>query len=109
MTRPPLEVADILRAQSDHFLDRYRSSFDFQQLKAFRALHAAAPLRSGGHLDACPMRFSGCLLQFVQKPALPQVPDPARERWLAAREQELLTTGYFHVVFTVPHELNLLA
>jgi hypothetical protein len=33
----------------------------------------------------------------------------ARERWLAARERELLTTSYFHVVFTVPHELNVLA
>src|SRR5215471_12009366 len=33
----------------------------------------------------------------------------ARERWLAAREQELLATSYFHVVFTVPHELNVLA
>lgn len=38
MTRPTLEVADILRAQGDRFLDRYRSSFDFQQLKAFRAI-----------------------------------------------------------------------
>src|SRR5713101_3985921 len=38
MTRPTLEVADILRAQGDYFLDRYRSSFDFQQLKAFRAI-----------------------------------------------------------------------
>ena len=35
--------------------------------------------------------------------------DAARERWLAARERELLTTSYFHVVFTVPHELNVLA
>jgi len=33
----------------------------------------------------------------------------ARERWLAARERELLDTSYFHVVFTVPHELNVLA
>jgi len=40
MTRPTLEVADILRAQGDHFLDRYRSSFDFQQHKAFRAIPA---------------------------------------------------------------------
>jgi hypothetical protein len=33
----------------------------------------------------------------------------AREHWLAARERELLATSYFHVVFTVPHELNVLA
>jgi hypothetical protein len=28
---------------------------------------------------------------------------------LAARERELLSTSYFHVVFTVPHERNVLA
>ena len=39
----------------------------------------------------------------------PKCQTQARERWLAAREQELLPTSYFHVVFTVPHELNLLA
>ena len=38
MTRPAVDVADILRVQGQRFLDRYRSSFDFQQLKAFRAL-----------------------------------------------------------------------
>ena len=38
MTRPTLEVADILRAHGDRFLDRYRSSFGYQQLKAFRAI-----------------------------------------------------------------------
>jgi hypothetical protein len=39
----------------------------------------------------------------------PKCQAQARERWLAARERELLDTSYFHVVFTVPHELNVLA
>jgi len=33
----------------------------------------------------------------------------ARQCWLTARERELLDTSYFPVVFTVPHELNVLA
>src|SRR6184192_1424127 len=41
--------------------------------------------------------------------AVPKCQTQARERWLAARERELLATDYFHVVFTVPHELNVLA
>ena len=53
MTRPAVEVADILRVQGQHFLDRYRSSFDFQQLKAFRALQNCRTAVLGGHLDAC--------------------------------------------------------
>jgi len=39
----------------------------------------------------------------------PKCQTQAQERWLAARESELLPTDYFHVVFTVPHELNVLA
>ena len=53
MTRPALEVADILRAQGDRFLDRYRSSFDFQQLKAFRAIQRCRTAALGGHRDQC--------------------------------------------------------
>lgn len=30
-------------------------------------------------------------------------------RWVQAREDELLPIQYFHVIFTLPHELNLLA
>jgi hypothetical protein len=33
----------------------------------------------------------------------------ARAAWLDAREQELLDVPYFHVVFTVPEELNVIA
>src|SRR5580658_10481785 len=39
----------------------------------------------------------------------PKCQAKAREQWLAARERELLVADYFHVVFTVPHELNVLA
>jgi hypothetical protein len=31
-----------------------------------------------------------------------------RERWLDKRKDEILPTSYFHVVFTLPHELNTL-
>src|SRR6266446_6246496 len=110
MTRPTFEVADILRAQGDRFLDRYRSSFDFQQLKAFRAIQRCRTAALGGHRDAC----QSCGYQTISYNSCrnrhcPKCQAQARERWLAARERELLTTSYFHVVFTVPHELNVLA
>ncbi len=110
MTRPTFEVADILRAQGDRFLDRYRSSFDFQQLKAFRAILRCRTAALGGHRDACPncghqaISYNSCRNRHC-----PKCQTQARQRWLAARERELLTTSYFHVVFTVPHELNVLA
>jgi hypothetical protein len=110
MNRPIVELADILRAQGNRFLDKYRNSLDFQQLKAFRAIQNCRTAALGGHIDACP----GCGHQAISYNSCrnrhcPKCQTQARERWIAAREQELLATVYFHVVFTVPHELNVLA
>jgi len=110
MKQPTVEVADVLRVQGQRFLDRYRASFDFQQLKAFRALLNCRTAALGGHLDACPQcGFQAISYNSCRNRHCPKCQTQARERWLAAREQELLPTSYFHVVFTVPHELNLLA
>src|SRR5260370_9649871 len=110
MTRPTLEVADILRAQGDRFLDRYRSSFDFQQLKAFRAIQRCRTAALGVHPDAC-LRCGHQAISYnsCRNRHCPKRQTQARQRWLAAHERELLATSYFHVVFTVPHELNVLA
>jgi Transposase zinc-binding domain len=110
MSRPAVEVADILRAQGSRFLDRYESSFDYQQLKAFRAIQKCRTAALGGHLDSC----SQCGRQAISYNSCrnrhcPKCQTQARERWITKREQELLSTSYFHVVFTVPHELNVLA
>src|ERR1700752_2182582 len=110
MTRPALEVADILRPQGDPFLDRYRASFDFQQRKAFRAIQRCRTAALGGHVDVCSqcgrreISYNSC-----RNRNCPKCQTQARQRWLAARERKLLPTDYFHVVFTVPHELNVLA
>src|SRR5229473_160681 len=110
MSRPTLEVADILRAQGDRFLDRYRSSFDFQQLKAFRAIQRCRTAALGGHRDAC-LRCGHQAISYnsCRNRHCPKCQTQARQRWLGARERELLAASYFHVVFTVPHELNVLA
>jgi hypothetical protein len=110
MSRPAVEVADILRAQGTRFLDKYRNSLDYQQLKAFRAIQSCRTAALGGHVDACP----GCGHQAISYNSCrnrhcPKCQTQAREQWIAAREQELLPSRYFHVVFTVPPELNVLA
>jgi hypothetical protein len=110
MIAPAVEVADILHAQGSRFLDRYRSSFSFQQLKAFRAIHNCRTAALGGHRDACPrcghqaISYNSCRNRHC-----PKCQVQARERWMDAQEQELLPVSYFHVVFTVPHVLNVLA
>jgi hypothetical protein len=110
MSRPAVEVAEILRAQGGRFLDRYHSSFGYQKLKAFRAIQNCRTAALGGHLDAC----SKCGQQAISYNSCrnrhcPKCQAQARQRWLAAREREALPTTYFHVVFSIPHELNVFA
>src|SRR5246500_5498704 len=110
MTRPTLEVGGILCGQGDRFPDRYRSSFDFPPLKAFCAIQRCRTAARGGHRDACPScGYQAISYNSCRNRHCPNCQAQARERWLAARERELLDTSYFHVVFTVPHELNVLA
>src|ERR1700726_4948532 len=106
MTRPTLEVADILRAQGDRFLERYRSSFGFQQLKAFRAILRCRTAALGGHRDRC-MRcgYQAISYNSCRNRHCPKCQTNAREKWLRQRQQELLPVGYYHLVFSVPHAL----
>ena len=107
MTRPAVEVADILWAQGDCFLEKNRSWLGYQQLKVLRAITACRTATLGGHLDAC----SRCDHQAISYNSCrnrhcPKCQAQARQRWLARREQDLLSVPYFHVVFTLPHQLN---
>jgi Putative transposase/Transposase zinc-binding domain len=107
MTRPPVEVADILRIQGDCFRQQNCSWLGYQQLGVLRAITRCRTAALGGHLDFC----SRCDLQAISYNSCrnrhcPKCQAQARQRWLARREQDLLPVPYFHVVFTLPHALN---
>jgi hypothetical protein len=111
MTRPAIEVADIVRAKGRQFLERFQSSISYQLLKAFRAVERCRTAALGGHKDKCvscayapPISFNSC-----RSRCCPKCQARARRRWLQAQQRDPLNTNYFHVVFTVPHELNPLA
>src|SRR5271163_3451062 len=107
MVRPAVEVADILRARGDCFREQNRSWLGYQQLNVLRAITRCRTAALGGHLDSC----SRCDLQAISYNSCrnrhcPKCQAQARERWITARGKELLPVPYFHVVFTLPHELN---
>jgi hypothetical protein len=108
MTRPTVEVADLLRSQGDRFLEQ-NPWLSFQQLTVLRAITRCRTAALGGHIDTC----SSCGQQAISYNSCrnrhcPKCQAQARQRWLEAREKELLGVKYFHVVFTLPHELNAL-
>jgi hypothetical protein len=110
MTRPAVEVADILRAQGNNFIDHHRNRIGFQQMKVMRAIVRCRTEALGGHIDKCPQcgKDEGQSFNSCRNRHCPKCQAQARKRWISARERELLATPYFHVVFSLPHQLNAL-
>lgn len=109
MSRPTVEVADILRVQGDSFQEQNRSWLGYQQLNVLRAITRCRTAALGGHLDTC----TRCDLKAISYNSCrnrhcPKCQAQARQSWLARREQDMLPVPYFHVVFTLPHTLNTL-
>jgi len=110
VSRPPLEVADLVRAAGDAFIERSRKWISWKHVKVLLAIARCRTAALGGHLDECTrcghraISFNSCRNRHC-----PKCQAGARDRWLAARRQELLPTRYVHVVFTLPRELAPLA
>src|ERR1700736_6100288 len=107
MARPPLEVADLVRAAGDAFIKRNRHRLRWKHIKVLLAIRRCRTAALGGHLDECtrcghraPISYNSCRDRHC-----PKCQTAARDRWIAARRQELLPTRYLHVVFTLPHRL----
>ncbi|MGH8700143.1 MAG: IS91 family transposase [Burkholderiales bacterium] len=102
------ELADIVRAHGAAFRAAHRLCA--VQHRALRAIERCRTAALGGELracDACGERryvYHSCRNRHC-----PKCQTRAKERWLADRRAELLPVPYFHLVFTLPHELNALA
>ncbi|MCP4200727.1 MAG: IS91 family transposase [bacterium] len=106
MSAGPLEIAEIFR--------QYRSAYEQKvgrlsaaEQRVVRDITSCRTADLGGHLYVCDQcgviseRFNSCRNRHC-----PKCQKLERERWLEKRQQELLPVPYFHLVFTVPHQLN---
>lgn len=110
MVRPPLEVADLIRAAGRNFIDRNRSWLNRLHLKVLTAIERCRTSALGGHLDACTQcGYTAISFNSCRDRHCPRCQGNARDRGVDARSRELLATPYVHVVFTLPHELAPLA
>ena len=106
MDRPPLEVADLVRAAGDAFIERSRKWITWKHVKVLLAIARCRTAALGGHLDECTrcghraISYNSCRNRHC-----PKCQAGARERWLEKRRRELLPTQYVHVVFTLPRHL----
>jgi hypothetical protein len=108
--RPALEVADIVRAHGSAWRQRQAGHLSLGQLQVLSAIERCRTAELGGHqlhCDRCDMdryAYNSCRNRHC-----PKCQASAAQRWLEARQAELLPIDYFHVVFTLPEELRDLA
>src|SRR5499425_3080311 len=102
MSRPPLEVADLIRSAGAAFIERNRQWLRWKHVKVLLAIARCRTAALGGHRAA--ISYNSCRNRHCPKCQI-----AARDRWIAARQKELLPTRYVHVVFTLPAQLAPLA
>jgi hypothetical protein len=108
MSRPPLEVADLIRNAGAAFIERNRQWLSWKHIKVLLAIARCRTAALGGHLDQCTRCGHRATISYnsCRNRHCPKCQTAARERWIAARQKELLPTRYVHVVFTLPHRLG---
>jgi len=110
MQRPPLEVADIIRAAGKKFIANSREWITGRHLKVLRAIVSCRTAALGYHVDECTRcGYSGHSYNSCRDRHCPKCQANARLRWINGRKKELLPVPYAHIVFTVPRLLAQLA
>ena len=103
--RPKLELADVFRLYGCAYLNSHR--LPLTHLKVMRAIENCRTAALGGHIQQCDhcgyqrQSYNSCRNRHC-----PKCQSQAKARWLEDRKSDLLPVGYFHLVFTLPHELN---
>jgi hypothetical protein len=110
MGRPALEVADIFRTHGPAWRKQQAGHLSLGQLKAMSAIEQCRTAALGGHAlrcDACDheqISYNSCRNRHC-----PKCQARAAQRWLEARQADLLPVEYYHVVFTLPEPISTVA
>ena len=99
------EVADVFRFYGKKHQSTYPVSYE--QKKVMGHIQVCRSAILGGHIEQC----NRCGLErnaynSCRDRHCPKCQTLVKEQWLNDRKAEVLPCGYFHLVFTLPHELN---
>jgi hypothetical protein len=107
---PHLEVADIFRANGPTWRHSQRGHLSLGALKVMSAIEQCRSAALGGHA----LRCSACAQPQIaynscRNRHCPKCQSTAAQRWLEARQADLLPVPYYHVVFTLPAPISAIA
>jgi hypothetical protein len=98
-------MAEIIRDYGDDFIQSYQVLKHHQRV--LRAIKICRTAELGGHIDRCnECNYERVSYNSCRNRHCPKCQNTNRERWLLARKEDVLPCTYFHVVFTLPQELN---
>ena len=110
-SRPRLEVADVVREHGDDYRQTHPLSAAQEKVLGNIAVCRTSVL--GGHVDECVDRkdckFERVSYNSCRDRHCPKCQGPQRAEWLENRLERVLPTNHFHVVSTIPDDLNPLA
>ena len=110
MGRPALEVADIFRTHGPAWRQAQKGHLNLSQLKVMSAIEQCRTSALGGHVlrcnscDTIDVSYNSCRNRHC-----PKCQARAAQRWLDARQADLLPVEYYHVVFTLPAPISAIA
>lgn len=105
-----LEVADVFRRFGPAFRDQQGASLSAAQRRAMFAIENCRTAALGGHVERCGDCGHQCVsYNSCRDRNCPKCQGLARAQWLEDRRAELLDVPYYHVVFTVPAEIEVIA
>lgn len=99
------ELAHIVTQYGNDFV-RNKNPVGYHK-KVLNAIVSCRTAALGGHVDGCTscgylrISYNSCRNRHC-----PKCQNTEREKWIAARKEDMLPVSYYHVVFTLPHELN---
>jgi Putative transposase/Transposase zinc-binding domain len=106
VSRPALEVADILRDHGAAWRRANAGHVSLGQMKVMSAIERCRTAALGGHVARCEtcahtvIAYNSCRNRHC-----PKCQGAAAREWLAEREADLLPVPYFHVVYTLPAQI----
>jgi predicted Zn-ribbon and HTH transcriptional regulator len=100
-----LEVADIFRLYGKAY--REQTNLPYKKLKVMHKIEVCRTAQLGGHVEQCDQcGFERIAYNSCRDRHCPKCQTMVKEKWLNDRKADLLPCNYFHMVFTIPHELN---
>ena len=100
-----ITVRDILREYGAAYIHKHK--IKGQQKGIINLLSSCQTMALGSHYRKCDQcSYIDKAYNSCRNRHCPNCQQKDKEEWLEKRMHELLPVGYYHLVFTIPHQLN---